>query len=168
VPLLARRSPAALGLRFPTLHDLGYGAVGALAMFLLVTAVGLAQSALLHEDHEQLAVRMFAEAKPGPLLWAFIAMTVVLAPFVEEFVFRAFVFNAVLRWTSFPAAAVVSGFIFAGSHGDLYSLLPLTCAGAVLATIYYRTGSLGASMSAHGIFNGIGLIGVALTHGAKH
>jgi membrane protease YdiL (CAAX protease family) len=168
VPLLARRSVSQLGLRIPTLHDLGYGAVGALAMFLIVTGVGLAQSALLHEDHEQLAVRMFADAKAGPVLWAFIGLTVVLAPFVEEFVFRAFVFNAILRWAAFPVAAVASGIIFAASHWDLYSLLPLTCAGAVLAAIYYRTGSLGASMSAHGLFNGIGLIGVALTHGAKH
>jgi membrane protease YdiL (CAAX protease family) len=156
VPIVARRSLAALGLRAPSARAILGGFAGAIGMFAVVSIVAAIQSVFVGE-HEQSVVRLFEESHNGPTLVWFIVITVAFAPFVEEFVFRGFVFNALLRRLPFVGAALVSGAIFAASHADPYALLPLTCGGAVLATVYYRTGSLLASMLTHGLFNGASL-----------
>jgi membrane protease YdiL (CAAX protease family) len=156
VPFVARRSLAELGLRRLRAGDVIAGVVGAFAMFASVSAVAAIQSFFVGE-HEQAVVKLFERSSEGPALLAFIAITVAVAPFVEEFVFRAFLFNALLRRMAFPAAAFASGALFAASHADPYALVPLTFGGAVLAAVYYRTGSLWSSMITHGLFNGTSL-----------
>lgn len=157
VPLVARRSLRDLGIAVPRPSAVLAGVGGAIAMFATVSLVGALQSLFLGE-HEQTVVKMFERAHAGPTLGWFVAITVLFAPFVEELVFRGFVFNALLRWWPFPVAAFASGLLFAASHADPYALLPLACGGAILAAVYYRTGSLVASMIAHGMFNGISVM----------
>lgn len=157
VPFVARRSLGELGLRRPTLWDLFAGVLGAVAMFVTVSLFAAVQSAFVGE-HEQAVVKLFEHANDGPTLAWFVVITIAAAPFVEEFVFRGFLFNALLRRMPFAAAALLSGLLFAASHADPYALVPLTFGGAVLATIYYRSGSLVASMIAHGAFNGTSLV----------
>jgi hypothetical protein len=156
VPFVARRSLADLGLRALRFSDVVVGIVGAFAMFAAVSLVAALQSLIVGE-HEQEVVKIFERAREGPTLFWFIAITVIVAPFVEEFVFRGFLFNALLRRMPFLAAAFASGALFAASHTDPYALFPLTFGGAVLAAVYYRTGSLFASMITHGLFNGASL-----------
>jgi uncharacterized protein len=156
VPLLARRSLGDLGLRLPRRSDILAGIVGAVAMFAAVSIVAAIQTFFAGE-HEQAVVKLFERTREGPTLVWFVLITVVVAPFVEEFVFRAFVFNALLRRMPFVAAAFASGVLFAVSHTDPYALVPLTFGGAVLAAVYYRTGSLFASILTHGLFNGTSL-----------
>jgi uncharacterized protein len=161
VPYIARRSLGELGLRpLRPAHVLA-GILGAIGMFAAVSIVAAVQALFLGE-HEQNVVRLFEQAHNGPTLIAFVVITVSVAPFVEEFVFRGFVFNALLRRIPFTAAAFVSGVLFAASHADPYALVPLTFGGAVLATVYYRTGSLVASMITHGLFNGTSLLLILL------
>lgn len=156
VPLIARRSLTDLGLRAPRRTDVIAGIIGAVAMFATVSIIAAIQT-LFVGDHEQAVVKLFERAREGPTLAWFIVITVVVAPFVEEFVFRAFVFNAFLRRVPFVAAAFGSAFLFAASHMDWYAVIPLTFGGAVLAAVYYRTGSLFASIITHGAFNGTSL-----------
>lgn len=156
VPLVAHRPLATFGYRPLRTADVAWGIAGAVAMFAAVSIVALLQSLFVGE-HEQTVVKAFERGGSPLTLVSFIVMTVVIAPFVEEFVFRGFVFNALLRRMPFAAAALVSGALFAASHGDQYAFLPLTFGGIVLATVYYRTGSLFASMITHGAFNGTSL-----------
>jgi len=156
VPLVAHRSLFELGLRPLRGSDVVAGVVGAFAMFAAVSITAALQSFFVGE-HEQAVVKLFEHAREGPTLAWFIAITIVVAPFVEEFVFRGFVFNALLRRMPFLAAAFAGGALFAASHMDPYALIPLTFGGVVLATVYYRTGSLLASMITHGAFNGASL-----------
>src|SRR5579884_1423559 len=144
VPLVARRSLRELGLRSPRGSDVAAGIIGAVVMFGVVSLVALIQSLFVGE-HEQSVVKLFERARSEPAL-------------VEEFVFRGFLFNALLRRMPFLAAALLSGLIFAASHADPYALIPLAFGGAVLATVYYRTGCLFASMITHGLFNGTSLL----------
>jgi len=82
---------------------------------------------------------------------------------MEEFIFRGFLFNALLRYMPLWSAAVVSGLIFGISHGSPTAFLPLAASGVVLAYVYARSGSLTASMLTHALFNlvNVGLISVA-------
>ncbi len=157
VPLVARRSLRELGLRSPRGSDVAAGIIGAVVMFGVVSLVALIQSLFVGE-HEQSVVKLFERARSEPALVWFAVITVIIAPFVEEFVFRGFLFNALLRRMPFLAAALLSGLIFAASHADPYALIPLAFGGAVLATVYYRTGCLFASMITHGLFNGTSLL----------
>jgi len=83
---------------------------------------------------------------------------------MEEFVYRGFLFNALLRYAPVWIAALVSGLLFGISHGSLSAFLPLAASGVVLAYVYQRSGSLTASMISHALFN---LINVALITLAK-
>ena len=94
---------------------------------------------------------------PVAILFAFIAC--VLAPVVEELMFRGFLLNALLRYMPIALAAVVSALLFGAAHASWSAFAPLAGAGLVLAAIYYRTGALTASMIAHAGFNTIGVVG---------
>ena len=92
-------------------------------------------------------------------------LAVFIAPVVEELVFRGFVFNALLRYVNVGLAAAGSGIIFGLAHFDATAFFPLACAGVVLAFVYYRSGSLTASMLTHGGFNAVNVVLVLLTEG---
>jgi len=78
---------------------------------------------------------------------------VVLAPVVEELLFRG-IFFPMLRDLGFQRLAwwgtsLVFGFI----HGNVAAFLPLCVLGAFFAWLYQRTGNLASSIAAHALFN---------------
>ena len=166
LPRLAGRSLRDLGLRVPTIGDLGWGVAAAAAMFLAIQIVGTVEERFVHTKISETAVDLLKTAH-GPMLYAFCVFAVVAAPFVEELVFRGFIFNAIVRYAPPAIAIVVSGAIFGLAHGDAHSLpaiLPLAAGGMVLGYFYYRTGSLAVTMIGHGTFNLVSVIGLLAFH----
>ncbi len=89
--------------------------------------------------------------RPSTLLLIF--GVVILAPVVEEIIFRGLVYRAIRqRWAVLPAV-VVTGIIFAAFHYDEARLIPLVFIGAFFAFAYERTGSLWGSIVAHAGLN---------------
>lgn len=82
-----------------------------------------------------------------------------VAPVVEEVVFRGFLFPALRGKLGWIPAAILSGFIFGALHGgtDPVFLLPLAVFGVVLCVLYQRTGSLIPGMGLHALNNGLAL-----------
>jgi len=105
---------------------------------------------------------LFTSTHDPLLAMAFGVLAVVIAPFVEELMFRGFLFNTILRYTPVWAAATLSGIVFGLSHGSLTAFVPLAGSGIVLAYVYYVTGSLPASMLTHALFNAINVALIAL------
>ena len=167
LPRVAHQSLAQLGLMRPTLRQLAYGVQGAVLMFVGVLATALAQDRITGHKADQKVLQAFGHAHPGLLLDLFVMMAVVLAPIVEELVFRGFIFNAILRRLPFVYAMIASGAIFGAAHADIAVFFPLAAGGMVLATVYYFSGSLWSSMLAHGIFNAANLGALALSHSIK-
>lgn len=167
LPRTARRSLAQLGLRVPRLADAGAAGIGTIAMFAAVQVAAYAQKALFHIDGTQQDIQIFGTSHDPRLIVSFIILAVCLAPIVEETIFRGFLFNALLRWTPPILAIALTGLFFGAAHGDLVALFPLACGGAVLATVYYRTGSLTASMITHGLFNTVSVV-LFLAGGGKN
>jgi len=168
LPLLARRSLRDLGLRAPTLGEIGWGAAGAVTMFVVIEAVGALEEHLVHTKISETAVDLLKSTR-GPMIYLFAAFACVAAPFVEEMVFRGFLLNAFLRYTPPVVAVLLSGALFGLAHGDPHSvaaMLPLAAGGLVLGALYYRTGSLAVSMIAHGTFNLLSVIGLLVFHAA--
>lgn len=155
LPPLARRSLTDLGLRMPRASDLAWGVGGAIAMIVIASATGAVQDAIFHLKPDEVQVQWLRDAR-GSLIAGFIFLACIAAPFFEELTFRGFVFNALLRYMPAPLAVVISALLFGCAHyqpGNAGALLPLAAGGVVLATVYYRSGSLVASMITHAIFN---------------
>lgn len=162
LPRLAHRSLRDLGLRAPTPAEIAWGVGGAIAMGIAIEAIGAFEANVLHVKVSETAVDVL-KATRGTLTIVFSLFACIIAPFFEEFVFRGFLFNALLRYLGAGWAAVLSGIVFGLAHADPHSLgavLPLAAGGIVLAYVYYRTGALTASMIAHAGFNTISVIGL--------
>ena len=78
---------------------------------------------------------------------------VLIAPISEEFVFRGFLYPWLRRHLGVVSAAVISSLLFAVVHFNVTSLLPLFVMGCILAGLYQRSGSLGAPILFHALFN---------------
>jgi membrane protease YdiL (CAAX protease family) len=85
-----------------------------------------------------------------------------IAPFAEEFLFRGLVFRWLAGWRGQLFAVVVSAIIFGLMHGQflihpdaqgLLASLELIIAGAVLAILAARSGSLRTSFATHAAYN---------------
>ncbi|MCL5801883.1 MAG: CPBP family intramembrane metalloprotease [Gammaproteobacteria bacterium] len=89
---------------------------------------------------------------------------VVMAPLVEETLFRGILFRALEARMPFWSAAALSGALFAVVHGQLVAVLPITVLGMVFAFLLRRSGSLLAPAVARAVLNGISTI-IALLAG---
>jgi membrane protease YdiL (CAAX protease family) len=91
----------------------------------------------------------------GPSLLGDIAVMIVLAPLVEEILFRGFIFGALLDRLRPLAAAGLSAILFAGAHlaWEPQAFLSLFCLGLVSAYTYLLTRSLWPSILLHAGYN---------------
>jgi membrane protease YdiL (CAAX protease family) len=168
MPWLSRCSLRELGLRGFDRATVIAGLIGAVAMYAVTIGVAGVQYGFTHQKPEEAAISLFASTRDPALIVAFTLLATVAAPFVEEFIFRGFLFNAFSRYAPVWVAAVLSGAIFGYVHiinqSSNAAFLPLAASGIVLAYVYQRSGSLTAAMIAHGLFN---LINVTLISVAK-
>jgi uncharacterized protein len=94
-----------------------------------------------------------------------VALAVVIAPVVEEFVFRGLLFRSIADrhgfWLGAIASAVPFGLthVAVGAAVDLWALrITLMVVGVVLAWIHWRRRNLLANIAAHATFNAIGVV----------
>ena len=111
------------------------------------------------------AVRFFPDSPPNPVEAAmtqahgwgarlvFLFVLCILAPVVEETLFRGGLYGGMRKRWPLPVAALASGSMFAAVHLSGVNFIPILALGVALAMIYERTGSLAPGMIAHGVFN---------------
>ncbi|MCA1963461.1 MAG: CPBP family intramembrane metalloprotease [Prosthecobacter sp.] len=93
-----------------------------------------------------------------PAAKALLAVSAVLiAPLVEEIVFRGFIYAVIKRHTDGIYAAFCSSLLFAIVHLHVGTLIPLALLALFFCRVYERTGSLLLPMVLHGLFNGTSL-----------
>ena len=80
-------------------------------------------------------------------------MAGVLAPVVEETIFRGFIYGVLKRYTGPLAAAVFSAALFAGMHLSASALPALFVLALCLTLAYEASGSLLVNIFMHAIFN---------------
>ncbi len=156
LPAVSKRSLRDLGFYLPRPWQIGVGILGAIAMVLVVEGGASLIETLTHTKHEQSVVELFKQVIGNRrVMWLFAIFAIVLAPFMEEVIFRIFIFNAGLRWGGFWLGAIISGFCFGAAHTDVFVLVPLALGGMILCGVYYRTGNAFCSMITHGLFNAV-------------
>ncbi len=137
------------------------GALTALGGFFMAAMVGALVTAgfeaLNIEVSAQEVVNTFQNAEFFTQKILLGAMAVILAPFVEELMFRGVLFTALKqylpRWVAVWGSAAFFGLV----HANMVSFIPLTLLAVLLTRLYERTGNLWAPIFAHAIFNSINL-----------
>lgn len=139
----------------------------------------LAQNALdllpMQKPH-QAAADLASKLDPGGLV-GFAVLAAVLAPILEEVIFRGFVFNAFRNVFSEGrifqliggskriadyAAIGLSSLLFAAAHMDASAFLHLFAIGVILAELYRRSGTLFCPMMLHAMNNLLATILIAV------
>lgn len=92
---------------------------------------------------------------------AFFVAVVVLAPIVEELIYRGLGF-ALLRPYGPTLAIVLTGLLFGLTHGLVLGLPVLAAFGVIVGWVRWRTGSSFPGMALHGTFNGVALVAALL------
>lgn len=90
----------------------------------------------------------------GAALASLVALAVIIAPIVEEFLFRGLVFAGVRKMTGAPAAIVFSALLFACLHAPVSAPAALVV-GLVTGAARERTGALACGVAMHAVYNAI-------------
>ncbi|MBM7573613.1 CPBP family intramembrane glutamic endopeptidase [Aquibacillus albus] len=95
-------------------------------------------------------------ARAAPI---FILVITVIAPILEEIIFRKIIFGSIYKRTNFILAALSSAFIFALIHNDLPHILTYTAVGIVFAFLYVQTKRIIVPIIAHMMINSLAVLG---------
>jgi len=148
---------AAIDPPLVTLHPALSGIATFLISLPILSVVSIVWQALLQlcgiPAEKQDLIDIFANAKSPGLLLYMIALAAVIAPLTEELLFRAGLFRyartRLPRW----AALLVPALLFGALHANLASFAPLVALGIIFSLAYERTGRIGTTIVAHGLFN---------------
>jgi membrane protease YdiL (CAAX protease family) len=155
---------------------LGWGLIGALAAPVVVGSTAALLS-FLHYDEYFAAGKGTADAVAGMVetggggsgdaattttqnalaLVTYIrlfAVTAVLAPLLEESVFRGFLLPSLTKYLPVPLAIVLSSAAFAAAHLSVRDAPVLFALGCLLGCVYVRSRALASPMLVHGLWNG--------------
>lgn len=165
LPRLSKFSLRDVGFVAPKPWQIGVALVGMVAMVVFVEGLATALETLTHHKQEQEVVALFKQIQNQPALaWFFGIYAVVLAPMMEETIFRVFTFNLGMRYGGYIGGAIMSGVLFGAAHitfpFDWIVPLSLALGGFILASVYYWTRNAFASMITHGCFNGLTVLAI--------
>jgi membrane protease YdiL (CAAX protease family) len=146
--------------------QVGIGALTFLASILPVGFVLASTAARRSADALHPFLRLIA-AEPGPTTIAWVAFAaVVLAPLLEELMYRVILQGSLERVAS-PAVAIVGvALVFSAVHNPI-DVLPLVPLALILGYVYHRTRSYLAVVTAHALFNSTMLVLMLVTPPAE-
>lgn len=159
-----------------SIFDLGLGAITWFMCFPIVSILGdlidLALKTLFHfQEYEQNAVKFVKIALNSPTSLIFALLSVLMmAPLVEEFLFRG-VLQTYLKKRMGPHAAILlSALSFALFHfspgqgiGNVSLIISLLILGSFLGFLYERQGSLWAPIGLHIAFNAVSALRIIIS-----
>lgn len=118
---------------------------------------GLQNVGVIEEFAPQELVTLFQGGGDWPAIIILVLMAVVVAPVVEEIIFRGCIYRFLKSQTTLLGAQILSGAVFAMLHANLLSFVPLVLVGVLLARAYEKTGSLAVAIWFHAFFNAFSL-----------
>jgi membrane protease YdiL (CAAX protease family) len=144
---LGRAAFPALGLRPANWKYLVFGALGTLALSVAVSQLGI----------EPQGMKQVIEMVPGKI-GVSLALFAVLAPIVEELIFRGLLYGWVAgRWGGL-AGLIVSSLVFAAAHIEPAHVILVLPLGLLFGWLRRRTDSLLPSLFSHIMNNGFALV----------
>ena len=116
---------------------------------LITTVIGLLKGGMVENDLADLVGSLSI-----PLMFVYM---VIIAPIMEEYVFRKLIVERTIRYGQ-GVAVVVSGLMFGLFHGNLNQFIYASTLGMFLAFLYVKTGNLKITIALHAIVNFLGSI----------
>ncbi|HTI69798.1 MAG TPA: CPBP family intramembrane glutamic endopeptidase [Candidatus Limnocylindria bacterium] len=136
-----------------------YGILGAIIIIPLAYGLQWVCGWLIEFTGHKIAVQDTIEILQRERVWfvrgAFFVFAVVIAPLVEECLFRGIFFSALRDRGYRKAAYLVSAVVFGAIHMNLVAFLPLALFGLIQAWMYERSGSLLTPIITHSLFNAL-------------
>ena len=86
---------------------------------------------------------------------AILFSAIIVAPIVEEIIFRGYIYPALKRYSHGLFAGFMTSLLFAVVHGHVEGLVPLLFLAIILTLCYEKTGSIFVPILIHALFNGI-------------
>jgi len=90
-----------------------------------------------------------------------IVFAIAVAPVIEEFLFRFFLYNVIKRYFGRLIGVTFSALLFAAAHAHFPSFVPLFVLGSCFAIAYEWSGSILVAMTMHSLFNSLTLTALA-------
>jgi len=118
----------------------------------------LESAGLIDEIKPQELVTVFALGGNPMAIAILAASAVLLAPIVEEIIFRGCLYRFLKSQTTLLPAQILSGTLFALMHPYLVSFVPLVLVGVLLARIYESSGNILTAVIYPALFNGFSLL----------
>jgi membrane protease YdiL (CAAX protease family) len=110
------------------------------------------------EPARQAAIEKLQEGVPIPHMLYLAVMAIIVAPIVEETLFRGILYPAI-KERGYPVLAMIgTALLFAAIHANLLSFLPLVFLAVILTVLYEYTDNLLAPIAAHSVFNAINFV----------
>jgi membrane protease YdiL (CAAX protease family) len=106
-------------------------------------------------------VEFFSESGTIQQRIMIIVFAVAIAPVVEEFLFRFFIYGVFKRYFGRLLGVIFSALLFAAAHAHLPSFAPLFVLGSCFAIAYEWSGSILVAMTMHSLFNSLTLTALA-------
>lgn len=149
-----RVSASQFGLRPTRLGRAARLVAVTLVSFLLFSLIW---TAVFHASKDKVLEQLGTDESTSLLLLS-AALTCVVAPISEEFLFRGFIFTALRNWRGVWPAAILTGILFGAVHAGsapAVDLVPLAGLGFGLCMLYRATGSLYPCIATHVLNNSL-------------
>ena len=138
------------------------GAILLFASYPLIFLADLATRRFLGGDtSRQSIVEMFNESQTLQQRVFIIILAVAVAPIVEEFVFRFFLYGVARRYLGRAVGLTANSLLFAAVHAHIPSAVPLFVLGTCFTIAYEWSGSILVPMAMHALFNSLTLTALA-------
>lgn len=128
---------------------------------LIVLADLLTQRVLGTSSSRQTIVELFTDSQTLQQRVLVIILAIAIAPLVEEFIFRFFLYGVVKRYFGRLAGLAANSILFAAVHAHAPSAAPLFVLGACFTIAYEWSGSILVPMTMHALFNSFTLVALA-------
>lgn len=110
------------------------------------------------EPEIQEVVKWVLEEKSPFTLMSLVFFGIIVAPIIEEILFRGFLQSALKNTFGSRYAIMISAFLFSGVHMDLFALMQIFILGILLGYLYEKTQTLIAPIVVHILHNSLTLI----------
>ncbi|HEY0370101.1 MAG TPA: type II CAAX endopeptidase family protein [Chthoniobacterales bacterium] len=161
---LRRRSVSLLAgfRRLPFWRSLTTALVLLFAAYPLIFLADLATQHVLHiPSSRQSIIELFSGSNTLRQRVIVIILAVAIAPLVEEFVFRFFLYGVLRRYVGRFVGTISNAALFAAVHAHVPSAAPLFVLGACFTIAYEWSGSIIVTMTMHALFNSLTLVALA-------
>jgi len=144
------------------IRALGTAIILLLAAYPLISlATTLTQSLFGSDLSRQNIVELFSGSRTIEQRIMIIVFAVAIAPVVEEFLFRFFLYGVIRRYFGRFFGITANALLFAAAHTHLPSFVPLFVLGSCFTIAYEWSGSILVAMTMHSLFNSVTLTALA-------